>query len=49
MEIKVEAKRCRWCHKQFVEWDLEKHQEDCDSNDGGQSDMNYEDIANKYF
>lgn len=48
-EIQVEEKRCKWCNKKIVEWDLKKHEEECDFNDGGKSDMNYEDVVNKYF
>jgi len=47
--MKVEAKRCKWCNKKIIEWDLKKHEEECNFNDGGKSDMNYEAIENKYL
>jgi len=39
-------KKCKWCGKLITK---EHTEENCDSNDGGREDMNYEDIANKYF
>jgi len=42
-------KKCKWCHQFVADIDLKEHEENCDLNDGGKSDMNYEDIANKYF
>lgn len=44
--------KCKWCHKTISKEskeELENHEELCDFNDGGRSDMAYEDIANKYF
>lgn len=42
-------KQCKWCGQYQADIDLEEHEENCDSNDGGKSDMNYEGVANKYF
>jgi hypothetical protein len=47
--MQVEAKKCKWCGKKIVEWDLKKHEETCNLNDGGKHEMNQEAIANKYF
>lgn len=47
--MKVESKKCKWCFKKFAEQDLKEHEENCNLNDGGKSDENYEAIANKYF
>jgi hypothetical protein len=42
--------KCKWCGCFFLsERDVKEHEPECDRNDGGKSDMNYEDIANKYF
>jgi len=42
--------KCKWCGLLFLsKRDCEEHEENCDLNDGGKSDMNYEDVANKYF
>jgi hypothetical protein len=42
-------KKCKWCRQFVVDIDLEEHEENCDLNDGGKSDINCEDVANKYF
>ncbi|MDA3803175.1 MAG: hypothetical protein PF488_04800 [Patescibacteria group bacterium] len=42
--------RCKWCGLLFLsDKEAEIHEENCDLNDGGLSDRNYEDIENKYF
>jgi hypothetical protein len=39
--------RCKWCGELVP--DKEQHEPNCNLNDGGRSDMNYEDISNKFF
>jgi len=46
MEDKIKLKRCKWCGKVLTPSHSEEH---CDLNDGGKSDMNYEEIENKYL
>jgi len=45
-----EKQKCKWCGKLMINEKLKlKHEEICDSNDGGREYQNYEDIAQKYF
>lgn len=44
-----DKKRCRWCGEMIRIDKLKEHEENCNLNDGGRSDMNYEEVANKYF
>lgn len=46
---KRNKKRCKWCGKLIEYQLLKQHEEECNMNDGGRSDMNYEDVADKYF
>lgn len=49
MFIKKDEIRCKWCGKLIKKIDKERHEENCDLNDGGKYEMNCEDIDNKYY
>lgn len=42
-------KKCKWCYAFVDAKDLQEHEENCDLNDGGRGDMNYEDIDNYFY
>lgn len=42
-------KKCKWCHELITSEGLNDHEENCDLNDGGRADMNYEMIEEKYL
>lgn len=41
--------RCKWCHYIITKEEKEKHEENCDMNDGGRQEMNEEEIANHFY
>ena len=48
-QCKDNITKCKWCNKTFHKRQIKEHEENCDLNDGGKSDMNYEGVADKYF
>lgn len=42
-------KRCKWCGKLIKENILLEHENDCDLNDDGRSELNREMVSHKYF